>query len=111
VGDQRLAGRRSPGAAPEFHEAWGAASAEHGVFYPEARPPSVPRSQLAYAVRSTGAQLDRKFAALVAHASQTTGLIERVGVDRYRQWWAEESFVDAEEVAGLGWPDDERQVA
>ena len=96
---------------PEFHHAWGAVSAENGVFYPGTRPPSVPRSRLAYAVRSTGEQLDRKFAALAAHASQTTGLIERVGIDRYRQWWAEEAFVDAEHVAGLGWPDDERQVA
>ena len=96
---------------PEFHQEWGAISAENGVFYPASRPPSVPRSRLAYAVRNAGDQLDRKFAALAAHASQTTGLIDQVGVDRYRQWWAEEAFIDAEDVAGLDWLDEGRQVA
>jgi hypothetical protein len=39
--------------------------------------------------------LDRKFAALRAHTSQTTGLIPQLGRERYRQWWSTESFVDA----------------
>ncbi len=39
--------------------------------------------------------LDRKVRALAAQASQTTGLIERIGGQRYRRWVGQESFVEA----------------
>jgi LmbE family N-acetylglucosaminyl deacetylase len=39
--------------------------------------------------------LDRKVAALVAHRSQTAGLIGLVGPARYREWWRTETFVAA----------------
>jgi hypothetical protein len=39
--------------------------------------------------------MDRKFAALQAHRSQTSSLIHRVGAEQYRRWWSAESFVDA----------------
>lgn len=37
----------------------------------------------------------RKFAALRAHASQTSTLVHAVGAGFYREWWARESFVEA----------------
>ncbi len=40
-----------------------------------------------------GPWLDLKLAALQAHASQTAGLIEAVGVDRYRRWIAREPML------------------
>jgi hypothetical protein len=43
----------------------------------------------------SGAGLDRKFAALTAHTSQTAELIARVGARRYRAWWGTEAFVSA----------------
>jgi LmbE family N-acetylglucosaminyl deacetylase len=39
--------------------------------------------------------LDRKVAALVAHRSQTAGLIDLVGPECYREWWRTETFVAA----------------
>ena len=42
-----------------------------------------------------GELLERKFAALAAHRTQTSGLIELLGPERYRQWWSTESFVNA----------------
>jgi hypothetical protein len=39
--------------------------------------------------------MDRKYAALAAHTSQTAELIARVGERRYREWWSTEAFVSA----------------
>ena len=39
-----------------------------------------------------GAVLDRKVAALLQQASQTGGLVEAVGLERFRAWVASESF-------------------
>jgi hypothetical protein len=41
---------------------------------------------------------ERKFAALQAHRTQTAGLIDLVGEDTYRRWWAEEAFADASSI-------------
>jgi LmbE family N-acetylglucosaminyl deacetylase len=49
--------------------------------------------QLALDVTLTGPWLDLKLAALQAHASQTAGLIEALGLDRYRRWVAREPMV------------------
>ena len=46
-----------------------------------------------------GPLLDRKYAALVAHRSQTAALIARVGEGRYRDWWRTEAFVAASAAA------------
>jgi hypothetical protein len=43
--------------------------------------------------------MDRKYAALAAHTSQTAGLIARVGEQRYREWWSTEAFVAAPAMA------------
>jgi LmbE family N-acetylglucosaminyl deacetylase len=50
---------------------------------------------IAVGLRLGGRWLDRKLAALAAHASQTTELARALGVARYRQWNAVEQFVDA----------------
>jgi LmbE family N-acetylglucosaminyl deacetylase len=80
---------------PEFHQRWGALSSEMGVWMPGGVPPSEPAGSMACTVRCTGDLLDRKFAALTAHATQTAALIERVGPAVYRRWWGTEHFVDA----------------
>jgi LmbE family N-acetylglucosaminyl deacetylase len=48
--------------------------------------------EVTHQVQLGEAELDRKRAALAAHATQTTALAALVGEDRYRTWWAEESF-------------------
>ena len=86
---------------PEFHREWGELNAEMGLWFPGTTPPSVRRADLACQLRCDGELLDRKLAALRAHTSQTAPLIERVGIDRYRRWWARESFVGADLPYGL----------
>ncbi len=39
--------------------------------------------------------LDRKVSALRAHASQVGPIIDLIGPDAFRSWWATESFVEA----------------
>ena len=46
--------------------------------------------------------MDRKYAALAAHASQTAELIARVGEQRYREWWGTEAFVSASATLEAG---------
>ncbi len=41
-----------------------------------------------------GATLDRKVAALLQQVSQTAGLVEAVGLERFRAWVASESFAE-----------------
>ena len=80
---------------PDFHREWGGVNAEIGLWFPGATPPSVRRVDLAYQLRCDEDLMDRKLAALRAHASQTAPLIELLGVDRFRRWWACESFAGA----------------
>jgi LmbE family N-acetylglucosaminyl deacetylase len=80
---------------PEFHEEWGAVNSAVNFWYEGAIPPSDPASKLSFAVHCDDALLERKYAALQAHTSQTSGLITQLGPDRYRRWWSQESFVDA----------------
>jgi LmbE family N-acetylglucosaminyl deacetylase len=80
---------------PEFHRTWGSVNDEIGLWFAGSSPPSDPSADLAYAVHCEGELLEQKFAALAAHRTQTSGLIELLGPERYRQWWSTESFVDA----------------
>jgi LmbE family N-acetylglucosaminyl deacetylase len=80
---------------PEFHAEWGHLNDEVGLWFEGSRPPSTPRSRLAAQVHLTGTELMQKHRALRAHGSQTRALETHVGADRYRDWWAEESFVAA----------------
>jgi len=80
---------------PEFHRTWGELNTQVRLWFDGAEPPSDPSDQLAEQVHCEGELLDRKFAAMAAHTSQTSGLIDVVGAERYRQWWSTEYFVDA----------------
>ena len=51
-------------------------------------------TDMAIHYQASGAVLDRKFAALAAQSSQTSGLIEGMGLDRFKAWVATESFTD-----------------
>jgi LmbE family N-acetylglucosaminyl deacetylase len=80
---------------PEFHHAWGSLNDEVGLWFDGSKPPSDASDELAFELRCDEELLNRKFAALSAHASQTSVLIDLVGTARYRQWWSAEYFVDA----------------
>jgi len=84
---------------PAFLDRWGAVCTEHGVWMDGGPPEPVDPDDVVHVQACTGALLDRKYAALVAHTSQTAGLIARVGEERYRQWWSTESFVSARSAA------------
>jgi LmbE family N-acetylglucosaminyl deacetylase len=64
------------------------------VFGPDG-PPAVESVQLALALELRGPALDRKIAALTAHASQTAGLVRLMGAATYRAWAADEYFAHA----------------
>jgi LmbE family N-acetylglucosaminyl deacetylase len=64
------------------------------IFGPQG-PPGVDRWEVAVSLELGGAELDRKIAALRAHASQTAELIPAMGDATYREWAADEYFVDA----------------
>jgi hypothetical protein len=79
---------------PQFHETWGEVNDRLGIWM-SGTGPSTAESDLAVNVHLTGAAMDRKVVALRAHASQTTPLVEAVGLDEFCRWWSTESFVAA----------------
>ena len=70
---------------PAFHARWGALNDQVGLW--ERPPPSTEEADLGLTV-DCAAVIDRKMAALDAHASQTAALAEAVGHDTLRDWWA-----------------------
>jgi LmbE family N-acetylglucosaminyl deacetylase len=80
---------------PAFLDRWGDVCTEHGVWMDGGPPEPVDPDDLVHVTTCTGALLDRKYAALVAHTSQTAALIAGVGEQRYRDWWSTEAFVSA----------------
>ena len=66
---------------------------EIGVYEP-GYPVLTPEADTSVLVRFEGPALERKLAALRAHATQTAGLIDVIGADRYAEWCAEEAFVE-----------------
>jgi LmbE family N-acetylglucosaminyl deacetylase len=56
-------------------------------------PPRTPAEDTAVDLVLPARLAGRKFAALRAHASQTSPLVHAVGAGFYRSWWARESFV------------------
>jgi LmbE family N-acetylglucosaminyl deacetylase len=80
-----------PALAPRFVERHRRLHDEIGFFGPDG-PLVTPDGELTLRVRLSEAELDRKVAALAAHASQTTALSTRLGREAYRAWWAEECF-------------------
>jgi LmbE family N-acetylglucosaminyl deacetylase len=67
----------------------------HDVYMSEERSAPAAEDDLALRLVAAGADLDRKVAALAAMASQTAGLRDLVGTDRYAAMVAEEAFVEA----------------
>jgi LmbE family N-acetylglucosaminyl deacetylase len=82
---------------PGFHEEWGALNDRLGLWM-YGNPPVTPDEELALYVVLTGADLDRKIGAVLAHVSQTTGLLTEVGAETFRRWWSAEAFVAADSL-------------
>ena len=80
-----------------FHRRWGALNDDVGLFA-EVVPPDTPDVEAAAVVHCDGWLLDRKQAALRAHASQVQPLVDLVGEETFRSWWAVEAFADASTV-------------
>jgi len=79
---------------PGFHAEWGNLNERIGLWM-YGSPPVTPDNELALYVALAGADLDRKIGAVLAHVSQTTGLVTAVGPDTFRRWWSAEAFVAA----------------
>ena len=58
------------------------------------RPRVCPDDELAILLALDGVLLDRKVEALLQQVSQTGGLVEAVGLERFRAWVAVESFAE-----------------
>jgi LmbE family N-acetylglucosaminyl deacetylase len=67
---------------------------DYDVFY-LGRPRMCEDDELAVHLALDGAVLDRKVEALLRQPSQTSGLVEAVGLDRFRAWVANECFATA----------------
>jgi LmbE family N-acetylglucosaminyl deacetylase len=84
---------------PAFHERWGRVNDRVGLWFEGCRPPVTERDDLAAEIVCDAGLQQRKHAALRAHASQTDALAAALGEQRFAQWWATESFVDATRAA------------
>lgn len=80
---------------PDFHRQWSPVNDQIGLWTDQPDPPCTEPTGLARSTRLSDELLDRKVAALRAHATQTTGLIELLGMATYREWWRTESFRSA----------------
>jgi LmbE family N-acetylglucosaminyl deacetylase len=80
---------------PAFHAEWGPLNDEVGLWPDDHTPPCTEAGDLAWSITLDEPLMAKKLAALRAHASQTTPLIDAVGEDTYRAWWAAEFFVAA----------------
>jgi LmbE family N-acetylglucosaminyl deacetylase len=80
---------------PDFLDRWGGLCAEHSLWMDGGPPEPVDPRDLVHVHVCAGPLMDRKYAALAAHSSQTAELIARVGEQRYREWWSTEAFVSA----------------
>jgi LmbE family N-acetylglucosaminyl deacetylase len=92
---------------PDFHRLWGALNDRVGLWAEQPEPPQTAAAELAHQLRLGDDVLDQKMAALDAHASQTTPLVEMVGRSVYREWWRTEWF----RAADLATTRAERRVA
>ena len=70
-----------------------ALNARLGAF-PSGWPLAVAPDAVALRLVLSEAVLDTKLAALSAHRSQTTPLVEAAGAEAYRRWWSTETFVE-----------------
>ena len=74
---------------PRFTDRFATINDAFGVFMDQPATETAPDLQL----RLRGEQLDRKMAALCAQDSQTRRLIDGVGPEVFRRWWAQEAFL------------------
>ena len=79
---------------PQFHDRWDELNERLGIWL-YGPPPSTPEPDLAVNVQLEAEAIDRKVVALRAHASQTTAIVDAVGLDTFGRWWSVESFVAA----------------
>jgi LmbE family N-acetylglucosaminyl deacetylase len=80
---------------PAFHERWSELNDRVGMWSYTNAPPCTENDALAGLLELDDVILDRKLAALRAHASQTRPLVDLVGEETFRAWWSTEAFVDA----------------
>lgn len=83
-----------------FEDEWGEVNEQFGVYFAREAPPRTPDDEVALALTLSGDVLDRKVAALRAHASQTAKMFETLGADAFRAWWSTETFLGAPAAAG-----------
>jgi hypothetical protein len=93
--------RAEPQLTEAFRTGDGVAWGDHHV---PGLPLRLTSAELAFELRLDAALVGRKVAALQTQASQTAGLIEQVGANRFGESVAVESFVAAETVAPRDWP-------
>ncbi len=74
---------------PRFTRRFAAVNERFGVFMDQPAAEVEPDLLL----RLRGERLDRKVAALRAQDSQTRRLVDGVGLDVFRRWWADEAFL------------------
>jgi LmbE family N-acetylglucosaminyl deacetylase len=86
---------------PSFHAEWGAFHDRIGLWM-SGRGPVTADRDLAVQARFSGAQLDRKVAAVRAHTSQTAGFIAELGEADFRRWSSIERFVAARVLEKAG---------
>jgi LmbE family N-acetylglucosaminyl deacetylase len=80
----------------EFVDRWEPFRDAFDIFLADGLPLRTPASALAVELRLGPALLDRKIAALRAHASQTSALFAALGEERVRHWWSTETFISAD---------------
>ena len=76
-----------------FVDEWAELHSRLDVFLAEGLPLRTRRHELDVELALSDEVADLKLVALRAQASQTTGLVEAVGVDVLREWWRTETFV------------------
>lgn len=82
-------------AVPAWHAAeWAWLDQRFGVYLP-GFPVNTTDDRLELALSLTGDTADRKVRALAAQATQTTGLIDAIGLDTFTEWVRTEAFVRA----------------
>ncbi|MFF5228853.1 PIG-L deacetylase family protein [Dactylosporangium sp. NPDC000521] len=79
----------------EHLDTWSGRYEQWQVFMTDERPVGVAKEELALHVRLTGAELDRKIAALLAMHTQVAPAVALLGMDEYRALNDEEAFVEA----------------
>jgi LmbE family N-acetylglucosaminyl deacetylase len=81
---------------PDFHRRWQATNDRIGLWADQPDPPCTAPADLARTTTLSDDLLDLKVAALHAHASQTSPLVDLLGATTFREWWRTESFRRAE---------------